>query len=175
MNHRLSRTLQGIVGRDMIEGVIGKQAFCLGSSEKRVITAHEGDGMLVARQELAVTQGDCQLYSIIGLQGMDLRQMRCGFKVARGQRDDSITMHELAVETAIFPLPFGPLDPANALDNRQSCGDLNVCDLRNKEAVTGLITVWLPRLNELTNPSTAWLRDVVLDHGAGIKVVDGHN
>ena len=101
MKYRLCRTLQGIVGSDMIEGVLGKQAFCLGSSEERVITAHEGDGVLVARQELAVTQGDCQLYSIIGLQGMGLRQMRCGFQVARGQRDDSIPMDELAVEPAI--------------------------------------------------------------------------
>ena len=159
----------------MVEGVISRQAFCLGSSEESVITAHEGDGVLVARQELAVTQGDCQLYSIIGLQGMGLRQMRCGFQVARGQRDDSIPMDELAVETAIFTLPFGPLDPANALDNRQSCGDLNACDLRNKDAVTGLITLCIPRLNELTDPGTAWLRDVVLDHGAGIEVVDGHN
>ena len=46
----------------MIEGVLGKQAFCPSSSEERVITAHEGDGVLVARQELAVTQGDCLLY-----------------------------------------------------------------------------------------------------------------
>jgi hypothetical protein len=59
---------------------------------------------------------------------MGLRQMRCAFQVARGQRDDRITMDELAVETVICPLPFGPLDPANALDNRQSCGDLNACD-----------------------------------------------
>src|SRR5262249_48847360 len=62
-DHRLSRTLQGIMGRDMIEGVIGKQAFGLGSPEESVITAYEGDGMLVAHQGLVVTQGDCQLYS----------------------------------------------------------------------------------------------------------------
>ena len=78
----------------MVEGVISRQAFCLGSSEERVITAHEGDGVLVARQELAAT---------------------------------------------------------------------------------GLITLCIPRLNELTDPGTAWLRDIVLDHGASIKVVDGHN
>src|SRR6266446_4638178 len=78
--------------------------------------------------------------------GMSLRQMRCGFQVARGQRDDSIPMDELAVETAICTLPFGPLDPANALDNRQPCGDLNACDLRNKDVVTGLITLCIPRL-----------------------------
>src|SRR5437660_4667907 len=106
---------------------------------------------------------------------MRLRQMRCGFKVARGQRDDSIAMDELAVETAIFTLPFGPLDPASALDNRQPCGDLNACDLRDKDVVTGLRTFCIPLLYELTDPGTAWLRDVVLNHGAGIKVVDGHN
>jgi hypothetical protein len=159
----------------MVDGVISRQAFCPSSSEKRVITAYEGNSMLIACQELAVTQGDSQLYSIIGLQGMGLRQMRCGFQVACGQRDDHITMGELAVETAIFTLRFGPCDPANALDNRQPCGDLNACDLRDKDVVTGLRTLCIPRLNELTDPGTTWLRDVLRDHGAGIKEVDGHS
>ena len=159
----------------MIEGIIGRQTFCLGSSEERVITAYEGDGVLIARQELAVTQGDCQLYSIIGLQRMSLCQMCCAFKIARGQRDDRIAMDELTVKTAICTLPFGPLDPTHALDNRQPCGDLNACDLRNKDVMTGLSTFCILRLYELPDPGTAWLRDVVLDHGAGIKVVDGHN
>jgi hypothetical protein len=65
--------LRGIVGRDMVEGVISRQAFCLCSGKESVITAYEGDGMLIACQELAMTQGDCQLYGIIGLQGMELR------------------------------------------------------------------------------------------------------
>ena len=62
---------------------------------------------------------------------MRLRQTRCGFQVACGQRDDRIAMDELAVETAIFTLPFGPLDPANTLDNCQPCSDLNAGDLCN--------------------------------------------
>ena len=41
--------------------------------------------------------------------------------------------------------------------------------------MTSLSTCCIPRLYELTDPGTAWLRNVVLDHGAGIKVVDGHN
>ena len=98
-----------------MEGVIGRKPLALGSNEEGVVAADKAEP--VSSQNSDVAQGHRQLYGVVGFERMVLGQIGCGLKIGCGQRNNSITMCELADESTIFSVPLRQLDPTYALND----------------------------------------------------------
>jgi hypothetical protein len=71
----LRRRSGPILGRDVVERVIGGESLGLSGVEEGVVATDEGEGELVSSQNPAVSQGDGQLHSVVGFEGMALGQV----------------------------------------------------------------------------------------------------
>jgi hypothetical protein len=165
------RASRDITRGKVIEGVIGEKLFGLRSGDKGSITRNKGEGELVVSEEPMGAQGRRQLYSIIGLEGMPLCQMRRCCQGICAQRHNRITMGELTHEAAIGAIPLYPRDPTDTLDDGQPSSDLNSWDLSDKDDMTSLSTYWFLLIDHLPYPGTSRFADVIFHQSTRIEVV----
>jgi hypothetical protein len=165
------RASRDITRGKVIEGVLDEKLFGLRSGDKGSITRNKGEGELVVSEEPMGAQGRRQLYSIIGLEGMLLCQMRRCCQGICAQRHNRITMGELTHEAAIGAIPLYPRDPTDTLDDGQPSSDLNSWDLSDKDDMTSLSTYWFLLIDHLPYPGTSRFADVIFHQSTRIEVV----
>jgi hypothetical protein len=83
-------------------------------------------------------------------------------------------MHELGSEACIFSIALRPPDPASAFDDGEPRGDFHAGDFRDKDEMMELPSCCVSCCDQLTDPCTARLSDVVFDQRAGIEVIESH-